>query len=94
MVWKVEVHHGLHEVVDDHLDAQKVGEELPLLVTMVVIMVMEVVEEVDDPLPGEVQVAMEVVVEMVMEMEEMTPFHHLTKNNHDAIDPEGIHGCT
>ena len=69
----MEVHHSPHKVVDDHLDAQKMGEELPFLVTMVMIMVMEVVEEVDDPLPGEVQVAMEVVVEMVMEMEEMAP---------------------
>ena len=80
--------------MDDHLDAQKVGEELPLLVTMVVIMVMEVVEEVDDPLPEEVQVAMEVMMEMVMGMEEAIPLHHLTKNNHDAIDTEGIDGCT
>ena len=81
-------------MVDDHRDTQKVGEELPLLVTMVVIMVMEAVEEVDDPLPEEVQVAMEVMMETVMGMEEVIPLHHLAKNNQDAIDTEGIDGCT
>ena len=88
----MEVHYSLHEVVDDHLNTQEVGEELPLLVTMVATMVMEVVEEVDNPLPEEVQVAMEVM--MVMGMEKVIPLHHLTKDNHNTIDTEKIDGCT